>query len=1153
MKKLLSSSVFLFVFAIVSAQPFQNTFDLGSDDYANMSFMDGYGDIYSVGSSSYMGAGGYDAILVKSDAAGNFVWHKQYGGAQTEFGSVITQAPDGYAIAGRSNSFTNNNDDILLIKTDLNGDLQWAKTYGLDSLEEYATYAGPTLDNGFIITGMTRNFGSGGQDAFLLKTDSLGEVDWFNAYGSNSDEVGYFVAAVEDGGFVMFGVSRGAGGAGQNDMYLVKTDSTGAIEAQFLIGGAGDDEGRRVAGSNSGLVLAGRMSDSGNPFDIFVGELNTSSFTFNWFNTYGGSADEGIGSLVQLPGGDGYAVAGITQSFGTGEEGLVIALDTLGSVGFAFTIEGSSNEFIQDITLANDGAIVTGYSDSYGGTANDIYLGKVGNNPLCFSNMVTPTVTPHAPSIAGPVLSNHSATAVNLTADAVTLSQTTTTAAQFDICSFGQPLSADAGADALSCGGVSVTIGGNPTASGGTPPYTYSWSPATDLDDPAAANPLAGPSITTVYSVTVTDDVGDTATSSLTVNVFSQSPVITTTATDVLCFGGDDGAAVADASGGGGGYTYSWSNTATTDSISGLTAGTYTVTVTDMNGCTAEDVTTVGEPATAVTATTSATVSTGSDGTATVAANGGTPPYAYEWDTNPAQDSSTATGLAPGTYTVTVTDDNGCSVSATADVPAGLSADAGSDVLSCAGLAEMIGGNPTANGGFPPFTYSWSPANGLSDETLSNPFASPLSTTTYSVTVTDNTGATATDDVLVTVFPLTPSVTVTSTDAQCFMGTDGTAAAVGSGGAGTLSYSWSNGATTDSLTGLGKGTYIVTVSDDNGCQAIDSAVVDHPQFVRTWVSSTSSSGNNGTATIDSVTGGTPPYTYSWSTGDTTQTITGLAPGTYRATGIDSHGCTDSRNVVVDSIPLTSLSAHAGNDKTVCTGGQTPIGGNPAASGGSSPYTYSWSPSTGLSNTSTANPTAAPSATTTYTLVVTDNGGATASDQVTVTVNTAPSVTAGNDVAICDTGSATLTASGADTYAWSPAAGLSATNIASPVASPTVTTTYTVVGTTSGCTASASVTVTVNNCTGIRGMERIAMSIFPNPADNMVNIRIFSEGFSTGTLALIAIDGRKLFEDEARLSAGLNTISVNTERIVPGLYYMRFESLKALSIGKVIIE
>lgn len=1151
MKKLLSSAVFLFVFTIVSAQPFQNTFDLGSDDYANMSFMDGNGDIYSVGSSSYLGAGGYDAILVKSDPSGSFVWHKQYGEAQTEFGSVITQAASGYVIAGRSNSFTNGNDDILLIKTDFDGDLQWAKTYGLDSLEDYATHVGTTLDNGYIVTGMTRNYGSGGQDAFLLKTDSLGEVDWFNTYGSNSDEIGYFVSAVDDGGFVLFGVSRGPGGAGLNDMYLVKTDSTGAIEAQFLIGGAGDDEGRRALGSNSGLVLAGRMSDSGNPFDIFVGELNISSFTFNWFNTYGGSADEGIGSLVQLPGGDGYAVAGITQSFGTGVEGLAIALDTSGSVGFAFTLEGSSNDFIQDITLANDGAIVTGYSDSYGGTANDIYIAKVGNNPLCHSNSVNLTVTPHTPSLAGPVLPNHSATAVSLTANTVTLTQTTTLATQTDICSFGMPLSVDAGPDALSCGGVSVMIGGNPTASGGTPPYSYSWSPATDLDDPAAANPNAGPSTTTVYSVTVTDDVGDTATSSLTVNVFSQSPVITITTMDVSCLGGDDGTAVADASSGGGGFAYSWSNTATTDSISGLTAGIYSVTVTDMNGCTAEDIAIIGEPATAVTAATSATTSTGSDGTATVTAGGGTPPYSYEWDTNPAQDSTTATGLAPGTYTVTVTDDNGCTVSTTADVPAGLSADAGSDGSSCAGLAIMIGGNPTANGGFPPFTYSWSPSSGLSDETIANPFASPLSPTTYSVTVTDNSGATATDDVQVTVFPLTPSVTVTSTDVLCFMGNDGTATAAGSGGAGTLSYSWSNGATTDSLTGLTKGTYIVTVSDDNGCLAIDSANVDHPNFVRTWVSSTPSSGSNGTATIDSVTGGTPPYTYSWSTGDTTQTITGLAPGTYRATSIDSHGCTDSRTIDVLSAP--SITADAGTDKTICAGGQTQIGGSPAASGGTAPYSYSWSPASGLSNATAANPTASPTATTTYTLVVADNGGTTATDAVVVTVNPVPNVTAGNDVTICDTSSATLTASGADTYAWSPAAGLSATNIASPVASPTATTTYTVVGTTSGCTASESVTVTVTPCTGIRDLVRVSMTLFPNPANDVVNISIFSDGYSTGSLSVIAIDGRTVSRHDATIAAGMNTITVNTGQIAPGLYYIRFESSKMLSIGKVIIE
>jgi len=173
----------------------------------------------------------------------------------------------------------------------------------------------------------------------------------------------------------------------------------------------------------------------------------------------------------------------------------------------------------------------------------------------------------------------------------------------------------------------------------------------------------------------------------------------------------------------------------------------------------------------------------------------------------------------------------------------------------------------------------------------------------------------------------------------------------------------------------------------------------------------------------------------------------------------SSGRPNIQIVIQSNIPTVN----AGIDKTICYGANVSIGGNPTASGGSGAgFTYGWSPATGLSSTTIANPVASPTSTTIYTVTVNDVNGCSGTDNVTVTVNPLPNANAGNDVAICNGASTQLNASGGTSYSWSPAAGLSATNISNPVASPATTTAYVVTVTNSyGCTATDNVIVTVN--------------------------------------------------------------------------------------------
>lgn len=216
---------------------------------------------------------------------------------------------------------------------------------------------------------------------------------------------------------------------------------------------------------------------------------------------------------------------------------------------------------------------------------------------------------------------------------------------------------------------------------------------------------------------------------------------------------------------------------------------------------------------------------------------------------------------------------------------------------------------------------------------------------------------------------------------------------------------------------------------------------------------------NATATMDTICSGLPTnltaingLTYSWNTGQTTASIN-VSPTTtttYTVTATNQYGCTDTDNITI-VVNTVNATANA-NPSSICTGDYTQI----TATGGG---TYAWSPATGLSATNIANPIATPTTTTTYTVTVTNNG-CTATASATVTVNSIPIANAGSNVSICSGSSTTLNASGGTTYAWSPASGLSATNISNPTANPTATTTYVVTVSNGTCSATDDVLVTV---------------------------------------------------------------------------------------------
>nr|MBK9652596.1 hypothetical protein [Bacteroidota bacterium] len=442
------------------------------------------------------------------------------------------------------------------------------------------------------------------------------------------------------------------------------------------------------------------------------------------------------------------------------------------------------------------------------------------------------------------------------------------------------------------CSGTNVACFGASTgsasvvAANGTSGYTYVWSNSNTNTGTSITGLAAG-----TYTVTVTDANGCTATCSYTVTQPATAVTATCSGTNVACFGASTGSASVVAANGTSGYTYVWSNsnTNTGTSITGLAAGTYTVTVTDANGCTATCGYTVTQPATAVTATCSGTNVAcfgASTGSASVVAADGTSGYTYVWSNSNTNTGTSITGLAAGTYTVTVTDANGCT--ATCSYTVTQPASAVSAVCAVTQLITVLGNDGeitvTPGGGTPGYTYLWS------DGQLT-PTATGLVAGTYTVTVKDANNCTATcSSTLASFLPL--SVVCSATNIPCNPGTNGTATVVASGGSTPYSYAWSSGPATSSITGLSAGTYTVIVTDNIGVTASCQATVTMPASPLSLSKSFSDSICNGSTrgvVFINPTGGTPPYTFLWTNGSTMPSITGLTAGTYTIVVTDANG------------------------------------------------------------------------------------------------------------------------------------------------------------------------------------------------------------------------------------------------------------------------
>jgi gliding motility-associated-like protein len=498
------------------------------------------------------------------------------------------------------------------------------------------------------------------------------------------------------------------------------------------------------------------------------------------------------------------------------------------------------------------------------------------------------------------------------------------------------------------------------TVSGGTTPYTYSWNPGGQITA-GKANMCAGS-----YTLHIVDANGCPDSSKVTITQ-PAGIVAAHNTVNILCNGSCTGSVTETPSGGAVPYTYLWSPPAplTTATVSNLCIGTYSVTITDKNGCQKTDTAAVTQPPLINIVLNASQISCFPlcDGAITATVTGGKAPYTYTWSPGApiGQGTKTISSLCPNTYTLVVHDANGCPqtnkivISAQPQLFANVSSIQETCAATCNGSVTS-----TPSGGNGPYTYSWTPG----------PFATPtlngICSGTFTVVVTDSRGCTDTKVVTLAPTPLL-TVAISTTAISCNAACDGTASASPSGGTPPYVYSWQGGQTTASISALCAATYTVTVTDAKLCQATTTIVISQPNPLLPNATSkpVSCAGSCNGQVNSAPTGGTPAYTYSWSPGgQTTANVAGQCTGNYTVSITDAHGCNSQQTVFVNTPAFVNPGSVATNISCsgLCNGNIT----TSATGGAGGTYTYSWSPggqsTTGLSFLCPGN----------YTVTVTDS-------------------------------------------------------------------------------------------------------------------------------------------------------------------------------------
>jgi hypothetical protein len=334
------------------------------------------------GYTESFGAGEADVWLLKTDSLGDTVWTKTYGGSKLDIGWWIEETADsGYIVAGATKSFGAGSSDIWLMRTDAYGDTIWARTYG-GANNDNAKSVRITLEGGYIICGSSSSSNPGDDnDIYLIKTDSHGDTLWTRTFGDLGEDNGLDVRQTRDYGYIIVGETENVH-LGDFDVYIIKTDSLGNTAWTKKYGKIYDDKAYSVHElSDEGYIIAGYTVWPGFGADIWLIKIDSNGDTL-WVKQYGDTGDEEGGSVFQTSDG-GYIICGYSNSFGTNYDAVyLLRADTLGGIIWTKTIGGidTENRGLSIQIIDKGEYILTGYSYS-NITDRDVYLVRLGAPP----------------------------------------------------------------------------------------------------------------------------------------------------------------------------------------------------------------------------------------------------------------------------------------------------------------------------------------------------------------------------------------------------------------------------------------------------------------------------------------------------------------------------------------------------------------------------------------------------------------------------------------------------------------------------------------------------------------------------------------------------------------------------------------------------
>jgi len=947
----------------VPALNWATTLGTGSNQVPYGLVADAAGNVYNTGltqASSIATAGAYqtvfgggqDAYVAKLNATGTLIWCTFYGGSGTDRGCGIGLASDNSIyVAGYTNSksgiatagayqtaYGGGTYDAFVAKFNNSGtSLLWASYYGGTDEEYDPAIAIDANDNVFITgtdqtstgnptTGMTTpgafqtSFNCYTFDTYVAEFNSSGSsLLWGTYFGAGGGD-GYGAAIALDagdnvyitGGVQFNGISTPGtyqtAIAGDQDAFVAKFNPALSGANQLIwstfFGGANNDYGCGIVldacnnvfisgftASTNGIAASGAYQTvyGGGSYDMFLAKLNSSGSGLLWSTYYGGTGEDcdiGIDGTT----GNSIAIDPDNNIYLTGQTESTNAIATASA--YQTSLTGSSCGFLSKFN--SQGSLIWG---TYMGTGPAECTGISVTLGAC-NNIYLDGLVLFLPSVDGGTAQDNIGNFIDGSLPVINVHGATTM-----------------------CPGDSAVLTTDTCTR-----FQFAWSPSTGLNVSTGTLVKASPPTTQTYTVTATSASGCIVTSTVTVTINPVPDLAAATVTNTSC-GLTNGSVIANASGGTGLLTYSWSNSATGATDSNLDASTYTLTVSDANGCTStQNVSVSSSPGPTINSIIPADVvcKGSSTGSATVSASGsGTLTYSWSGGSTSltGQGTTEISSLGSGTYSVTVTDGSGClSISSVTITQPLTSVSLAAPVPASATCGTANGSAFTsATGGTGGYSYTWS--SSASGQTASGLAGG----NTYTVTVSDGNSCTAEATVTITNSNGPDGTASVSSAISCNGGTGSVSVNV-TGGTSPYTYSWNSGpsstttALSNSLSGVNSATYTVTVTDANNCSSTSTVDLSQPPAIRFSASQSSplSCLGGGSALASVALGGTGSFKYSWSSGASGLTATNLNATSYTVTATDANGCSSTSSVTISGHTTPPALSTSGTVTLTCS-------------------------------------------------------------------------------------------------------------------------------------------------------------------------------------------------------------------------------------------